>query len=75
MNEEEMREEYYLVQKDALWERIHELNELLKADEETGKMRLKSSSQHYVLGMLRFADYVMTNGESELDLDSLRGKK
>jgi hypothetical protein len=64
---------FYCVDKDDVWANVSKINELLTPDDE-GKSLLASSDRHFCLGMMRVMEYVISNGESTIDLSGINMK-
>lgn len=64
---------FYCVKKDEVWNYVKKVNELLLPDED-GRSILASSDRHYCIGMMRVLDYIISNGDSTMDLEHIKPK-
>jgi len=64
---------FYRVNKDEVWNYVQLLNKKLETDDE-GRSQLRSGGLSYCFGILRTLEYIMSEGESPIDLDSIKMK-
>ena len=64
---------FYRVNNDEVWSYVKRLTAMLENDDK-GKTQMQSGGQSYCFGILRTLEYVMSEGESPIDLDSIKMK-